>query len=356
MGHQIAHVIGIKPWKRWQINAFLKPLYSRVSFAVSARQALSRQRAQGGDIVVWAARETEGLNEWADSQGARLLRMEDGFIRSVGLGSNHVGGASLVLDDLGIYYDPRQPSRLEHILQSGDFDSSLIERAIRLRASLVTQRLTKYNVGPEQQGFCLGGGERQKILVPGQVSNDASVRCGTSDVASNIELLRAVRAGRPDAWIVYKPHPDTEAGTRPGKMRDSELRTLADEVVGGVSPVDLFGQVDEVHTMTSLLGFEALLRDIPVHVYGQPFYAGWGLTHDRNPCARRTRRLSKDELVAGALLRYARYVHPETLKPCEAEEVVACLASKSPASPNAQRSAPRRILRLARGLYRSWRS
>ena len=356
MGQQIAHVVGIKPWKRWQINAFLKPLYSRVSFAGSARQALNRQRAQGGDIVVWAARETDGLNELALAQGARLLRMEDGFIRSVGLGSNHVGGASLVLDDLGIYYDPRQPSRLERILQSDAFDSRLVERASRLRKHLVSQRLTKYNIGHPQQGIRLGGGRRRKVLVPGQVSNDASVRCGTTDVSTNLELLRAVRAGHPDAWVIYKPHPDTEAGTRPGQMRDLELRTLADEVVRGVSPVDLFDQIDEVHTMTSLLGFEALLRDVPVHVYGQPFYAGWGLTHDYKPCARRTRRLSKDELVAGALLRYARYVHPETLKPCEAEDVLACLANKSPASPEAQRSVLRRILRLGQGLYRSWKS
>ena len=40
----------------------------------------------------------------------------------------------------------------------------------------------------------------------------------------------------------------------------------------------LLGIVDEVHTLTSLTGFEALLRGIEVHAYGGPFYAGWGLT------------------------------------------------------------------------------
>ena len=95
--------------------------------------------------------------------------------------------------------------------------------------------------------------------------------------------------------------------------------------------------------MTSLTGFDALLRGKRVVTYGQPFYAGWGLTEDRcgvartmavgtqndkrygafgnhldhesgvacdqgfNALKRRTRRLSLDELVAGALLRYPIY-------------------------------------------------
>jgi capsular polysaccharide export protein len=70
----------------------------------------------------------------------------------------------------------------------------------------------------------------------------------------------------------------------------------------------LLGQVDEVHTLTSLTGFEALLRGIPVCCYGQPFYSGWGLTKDKVPVPRRTRQLTLAELVAGALIRYPTYV------------------------------------------------
>ena len=39
-----------------------------------------------------------------------------------------------------------------------------------------------------------------------------------------------------------------------------------------------------------------------VATYGQPFYAGWGLTVDLAPPARRGRLLTLDELVAGVLL------------------------------------------------------
>ena len=48
--------------------------------------------------------------------------------------------------------------------------------------------------------------------------------------------------------------------------------------------------------------------------YGQPFYAGWGLTHDLVPPTRRTRRLTLDELVAGALILYPTYVSRTTGK------------------------------------------
>ncbi|MFD2722220.1 capsular polysaccharide export protein, LipB/KpsS family [Ignatzschineria indica] len=49
--------------------------------------------------------------EWANQQQLPILRMEDVFIRSVGLGSNLVPPRSLVLDDLGIYFDASTPSR-----------------------------------------------------------------------------------------------------------------------------------------------------------------------------------------------------------------------------------------------------
>jgi capsular polysaccharide export protein len=63
--------------------------------------------------------------------------------------------------------------------------------------------------------------------------------------------------------------------------------------------------------MTSLTGFDALLREKGVFTYGVPFYSGWGLTQDMAQGApslmRRRRRLSLDELVAGTLLRYPVY-------------------------------------------------
>jgi capsular polysaccharide export protein len=81
-------------------------------------------------------------------------------------------------------------------------------------------------------------------------------------------------------------------------------------------------RVDAVHTLTSLTGFEALLRGLPVTCWGAPFYAGWGLTEDRLPVPRRTRRLALDELVAVALILYPRCVDPLTELPCPPEVVL----------------------------------
>jgi capsular polysaccharide export protein len=78
--------------------------------------------------------------------------------------------------------------------------------------------------------------------------------------------------------------------------------------------------------MTSLVGFEALLRGIEVVCYGQPFYSGWGLTRDHVPVERRTRRLTLEELAAGALLRYPRYYSFQAQAFTSAERVVDSLS------------------------------
>ena len=149
------------------------------------------------------------------------------------------------------------------------------------------------------------------LLVPGQVPGDASIRHGVppdSPVRSNADLLAAVRASQPDAYLLYKPHPDVVAGLRHAGAAERHCPDLADEVLLHGAMDHLLGVVDAVHVLTSLTGFEALLRQRPVHVHGLPFYAGWGLTHDRLRCPRRGRVLQLDELVFGALIHYPIYV------------------------------------------------
>lgn len=353
---ETAHVVGIKPWKRWQIDPFLSQDYARIEYAFSASAALRRQARVGGDLIVWAAREPNELATLAAAQSAPLIRMEDGFLRSVGLGSNHHGGASLVFDPHGIYFDPRRPSGLEKILIEQSFSTLQLARAQRLRERLVEAGLSKYNVGSDRFRL-LGGAGRRRILVPGQVENDASVRLGAPQVGGNLGLLERVRRDNPDAWILYKPHPDTEARTRPGWIDPARLNPFADQVLVGVTAPAVLSRVDEVHTMTSLMGFEALLRGLKVVVHGLPFYAGWGLTTDLQTApARRTRKLQIDELVAAALIEYPRYVDPDSLLPCEVEDVVEALSRRGAANGKAQRSRVRRVARLGRGLIRSMRS
>lgn len=240
------------------------------------------------------------------------IRVEDGFLRSVGLGADLVKPLSWVLDTRGIYYDATQASDLEYLLLNTAFDAPLLARAAALRARIAASGITKYNVGLSD--WQRPAGRARVILVPGQVESDASLAYGAPQVHRNLELIKAVRAACPDAYIVYKPHPDVVAGLRKGGQNEGEVAGWCDEIVIDCAMGKLLDQVDEVHVLTSLAGFEALLRGKKVTAYGQPFYAGWGLTQDILPIPRRTRQLQLDELVAAALILYPSYISQNTGK------------------------------------------
>lgn len=168
-------------------------------------------------------------------------------------------------------------------------------------------------------------------LLPGQVEDDASLQTGAPGLATNQALLRAVRQARPDAFIVYKPHPDVAYGRRPGFISKQDALRWADTVTQSAHIIDCICHADEIHTMTSLCGFEGLMHEKKVFCYGLPFYAGWGLTTDTLRCDRRTRNLTLDELVYQTLIAYPTYIHPVSKKIISAEEAVEYLIYRSAA-------------------------
>jgi len=268
-------------------------------------------------LTAWSQGRAQHVSEIGWGMAGEGTHVEDGFLRSVGLGSDLVKPLSLVFDQQGIYFDATRPSDLEGMLQTGSFSEEELARAVRARALIVAEGLTKYNVESENvspENLWDSGG-RQVILVPGQVEDDASIRLGCTHgeagVDTNLRLLINVRSCNPEAFIVYKPHPDVLSGNRVGQVDWAQAHRWADHIEITASVVDCLGACDSVHTMTSLTGFDALLRGIPVCTYGTPFYAGWGLTVDcgldLSAAQRRARRLSLDELVVGVLLRYAVY-------------------------------------------------
>lgn len=314
----ITACIGMSFWKRRRIASFLRGAEGVPAFVDDMKKAVAIARAKGGGIAVWASREPAALSQHAACAGVPVLRMEDGFIRSAGLGADFVPPASITLDGTGLYFDPSRPSDLELILDRIELDPPQRARARRLIEMVVARNITKYASDAPSAVARPGA---HTVLVPGQVEDDRSVLAGGAGIRGNLEFLSRVRAAAPDARILFKPHPDVEAGHRTGAVPEREALRFADAIVhGGIA--DLISRVDEVHCLTSLAGFEALLRGKPVTVHGQPFYAGWGLTTDLAPIARRRRRLDLEELVAGVLIAYPRYIDPRTGIPCGPEMLI----------------------------------
>ncbi|WP_174299445.1 capsular polysaccharide biosynthesis protein [Caulobacter sp. S45] len=328
-GRERIVALGLQHWKRPQLLPFLQRAAREVRFQGSERRALGWAAQAGAAVAVWAPREPAGLADRAGGLRLPLLRMEDGFLRSLGLGSDFRQAVSFVLDDVGIYHDTRADSRLERILAETTFTPALLERAARLRGRLVDTGPGKYDLAGVAHDFIPDS--RRVVLVPGQVETNGSIRWSAPGLSRNLDLLRAVRAAHPDARILYKPHPEVESGHRPGRVPRADAVAAADMVLDGWSASAALQVADEVHTLTSLLGFEALLRGRKVATYGLPFYAGLGLTQDSLAWPRARRPLVLDALVAAALLLYPLYVDPRTGLPIEAEDAVDLLQQGAPA-------------------------
>ncbi len=291
---------GIRLWKRRALNKNFGR-YKALRFKETPRS--------DRPWMIWASKASDA------HQGA--LHVEDGFLRSKGLGAALTPAASLVVDDLGIYYDPARPSRLEELIKArASLRPDQEMRAQALIRAITQTGLSKYNIGGATLPPLPNG---RRILVPGQVEDDASILKGAGHVSSNAALLKAVRAANPEGLLIYKPHPDVEAGLRPGQIEGGE----ADLVLRNTQPAQALAVCDEVWTMTSLIGFEALLRSVPVTTLGAPFYAGWGLTTDLGSIPeRRGVQLSLHGLVHAVLIDYPRYFDPRTGRPCPVETLI----------------------------------
>lgn len=317
--------MAMRSWKRGHLQKFFGA-QKAVKFDDRPRRATAMARQQGRKLMIWAGYAKEDIRSIA--RPTPLIRVEDGFLRSRGLGADLIPPLSLVADDLGIYYDPTRESRLEALIRTrprlSDAETARIERLIH---KITDGGLSKYNLSkdayfPDLPESC------QVVLVPGQVEDDASIRLGTTDVSTNRALLKATRALYPDAMILYKPHPDCEAGLRQGGISAEDALTWADYVMEDADAMALLDRVDVVATMTSLMGFEALLRSKKVTCFGAPFYAGWGLTKDMSETpARRDCYPSLAALAHAVLIEYPRYFDPKSGRPVPAEVVVDRLIS-----------------------------
>jgi capsule polysaccharide export protein KpsC/LpsZ len=333
-----AHGLRINEWTRSSIEQRY-PEYDWVfyPFKTSAKKVFNSIKSEpiNHRIIIWGYNESPDFEKFAVEVGVKLYRMEDGFIRSIGLGANHELPLSLVLDKTGtLYFDARRSSALENLLSDYNFeeDDELISRSKKAIQQLITQKVSKYNHITQRSAediynqFCKQEVHIKRILVIGQVESDASIKYGSDEPLNNGALVWRARLNNPDAQIFFKPHPDTLAGMRPIDTPLETIEKMAFVVKDDLSLSDSFETIDEVYTISSLAGFEALLRGIKVTTLGCPFYSGWGLTNDLQPNHRRMRKLSLEELFAGAYILYPDYFDPFTPKKGSVEDVLTFLS------------------------------
>ncbi|EAK3903961.1 capsular polysaccharide biosynthesis protein, partial [Campylobacter jejuni] len=314
-------MLGFTLWKRHFIKPFFKAKDNEIIFLNSIKSLVRYKLKEDDKFFIWGKKYDENtlknlLLVKAKEQNLtnftpKVSLVEDGFIRSISLGSDLTRPFSLIVDDKGLYIDPNKASKLEELLQNEIFDENMLNRAKNIIKILLENRFSKYN-GLKHEDLKINAKIGQKIiLIPAQVEDDASMILGGFGL-STLDLLKEVRAKNQDAYIIFKPHPDVLSGNRVGLKDETLILEFCDEIVKDCSIDSAIKIADEIHTITSTSGFDALLRAKKVFAYGMPFYAGWGLTKDKYRCERRTRKLSLEELVAGALIAYPRYINPKT--------------------------------------------
>lgn len=333
---RLALVIGLAPW-RSLLNLWL-PGRRVVRASRDVRQltflaiwAPILLFARNAEVIVWGFKHPEYVERFCRRFKIPFVRMEDGFIRSVALGATRSPPFSVCVDRSGIYFDPTCPSDLERLLETYDFaaDKELMSRAHRGIERLIGTGLSKYN-GSARRDIekVYGPKETKRVLVLGQVEGDMSIVKGMERSLDNNNVVRIAAKENPGAQIIYKPHPEVLRGTRtePKQSNPDEVRDIALVLRQDVALADALATVDQVYTMTSLSGFEALLRGIKVTCLGMPFYAGWGATDDRQNCQRRTALRSPEEIFAAAYLLYPRYIDPVGRREITFEDALDALA------------------------------
>lgn len=227
------------------------------------------------------------------------------------------------LDDLTCYYDATRPSRIELMLN----DKKLIiskeqkDRARKCINKIVETHLTKYNHQPIFTPK-IGREGVKKILVIDQSFGDMSIARGWGSEEIFQKMLQTAINENPDADIIVKTHPDTMSGARGGYFTGLVPHDNVYTQTEAINPISLIKYVDKVYVCTTQFGFEALMCGKEVHVFGMPFYAGWGLTIDEQINPRRTNKRSLEEVFYIAYIMCSVWINPEMNLPFELEDAI----------------------------------
>ena len=251
---------------------------------------------------------------------SQLLLCEDGFIRSYDTwcgtsSAKYKQSHSIIFDTKGYYFDATRISLIEGLLNNSEVVVSDVQRkeARELIRKIVDNKVSKYNHQPIYTPS-IGRYGKPKVLIVDQSYGDFSIAKGMADDTTFEKMLEAAINENPDADILVKTHPDTMAGKKAekkGYYQDLVEHDNIYKVTFPINPYSLLEVCDKVYVCSSQFGFEALMAGKEVHVFGMPFYAGWGLTIDAQHLERRTNKRTLEELFYIFYCIYTHWVDPD---------------------------------------------
>lgn len=330
-GKPTAILLGFSDWKMWMHDVL--PDYHVVfighSPVIDPRLIDKIPNFPRPHVFGWSYKFPQRARDVCTDAGIPLTLIEDGFVRSVGLGTQKSRPMSLVFDTRAMHFDRGKVSDLDDLLNTYDFaaDADVMAAADAVMSALQSG-LTKYILDHNSRSVVDTLGldpDRRRILVLGQVEDDLSIKYGIDGFMSGNDLVRKVAAENPEATILYRPHPESIAVSKPHYSDPVDVNDICHVLGSEWALKDCFDAAHEAHVITSLAGLEAKVAGLDVHVYGMPFYSGWGFTIDHGisdiPDKRR-RSLTLREVIAGAYVLYPRYYHPLTSDPIDVWEAL----------------------------------
>lgn len=281
-------------------------------------------------VLAWGDRQPARMAAILARLGRRpLLRLEDGFLRSVGLGKAGAPTVAVIVDRTGMHFDARHPSDIETLINRAGRTPAQRDRSKALLDTVRREQLDKYNLPASSGRDPIDGA----ILLIDQVAGDRSIAGAGADRSTFLAMLAEAITTHGASSIVVKTHPDVINGFAAGNLTEAAARQGIRLIDSQLPVDDLTGRVRAIWTVSSTMGFEALMRGIPVVTFGMPFYAGWGLSDDRAEGRiahlagqRRQAKPHLLDLVAAVFLDYTRYGNPWTGERLEAEAALALLA------------------------------
>ncbi|WP_051608640.1 beta-3-deoxy-D-manno-oct-2-ulosonic acid transferase [Selenomonas sp. FC4001] len=266
---------------------------------------------------------TERAAMEAKERGIDIVFAEEGFINSIepfmGTGGREFTFRhSIIFDEGSLYMNAHVPSRIENILNSNwSLNEKEFIRARTLMEIITREKISKYNCQP--MGLKISAARAIKVLVVDQVYGDKSIEFGMANDENTFkDIIKAAVEENPDAEIYIKAHPVISKGHFADVQEMDNIHILTE----AINPIDLLQQMDKVYVVSSQMGFEAVMCGCEVHCFGMPFYAGWGLTHDRLVCERRRKKRTVEEVFYAAYVLATVYVSFKSKEICELEQVI----------------------------------